>query len=84
MKKKFTKKLARKIADQSFCYMLDCVMGYSDSGYSLNTFGEEFEQNFEEDLEELGITATSKRLKIIVNYYDKRQAKATAIIESWF
>jgi hypothetical protein len=59
----FSKAIANKIALKSFGLVLDCLIGYSDSGYGLPSDGSEFEQNFEEDLEEMGITPTSKRIE---------------------
>ena len=45
-------KIAKQIAATSFGYVLDCILGYSDTGYAMSTDVSEFEQNFEEDLEE--------------------------------
>lgn len=71
MKSKFNKTIAKKIASNSFDYVLDCILGYSDSGYNLGTEAYEFHQNFEEDLVENSITITESRIKLISECYDK-------------
>jgi hypothetical protein len=70
MTNKFTKKIARKIANNSLVYVLDCLLGYDDSGYNLSSEGHQFETNFTEDLEALDITATPKRVEIITQIFD--------------
>ncbi len=67
----FSKEIAKTIADKSFSYVLDCIMGYSDSEYTLRSDAETFEQNFEEDLEALGINVTTYKIKVISAEYDK-------------
>ncbi len=81
---KFTKAIAKEIANRSFDDVLDCVLGRQDSDYSLGMTGEDFEQNFEEDLEEKGFVATESRLKAIAREYDKRVAKARHAIEKHY
>ena len=71
MKTRFTRKIAKEIAETSFGYVLDCILGYSDTGYDMGTDASEFEQNFEEDLEEKNIVITDLRIKIISEYYEK-------------
>jgi len=71
MKTRFNRTIAKDIAKTSFCYVLDCIMGYSDTGYDMGTEASEFEQNFEEDLEEKNIVITDNRIKIISEYYEK-------------
>lgn len=71
MKTRFNKTIAKEIAATSFGYVLDCILGYSDSGYDMSNEATEFEQNFEEDLEEKNIVITDKRIKIISEYYEK-------------
>lgn len=75
MEKKFTKKIAKEIAMTSFGYVLDCVLGYSDSGYTLEWDGEDFEQNFDEDLKELGLTSNERRIAIITKEFDLLKEK---------
>ncbi len=67
----FSKELAKSIADKNFGYVLDCILGYSDSEYTLKDDSETFEQNFEEDLEESGINVTTYKIKVISAQYDK-------------
>jgi hypothetical protein len=80
VKQKFTRKIAKEIAMTSFGYMLDCLIGNSDSGYSLTDDAEIFEQNFEEDLVAKNITVTERRIKIISEEYDNHCKKLIAII----
>lgn len=69
MKAEFNKTIAKQIADKNFSHTLDCIMGYSDAGYSLKDDADTFEQNFAEDLEEMGILVNDRRLKIISDCY---------------
>jgi hypothetical protein len=75
MKPNFTLKVAQDIADKSFGYTLDCLLGYSDSRYGLEEAGDDFEQNFIEDLEERGFVVTDNRIAIIKQEYDKMKDK---------
>ena len=75
MKTDFTRKIAKEIAHKSFDHVLDCILGYSDSGYELKSDVEIFEQNFEEDLQEKKIVVTERRIKICKEEYEKLQAK---------
>ena len=68
---KFNRTIAKDIAETSFGYVLDCILGYSDADYHMGTKASEFEQNFEEDLEEKNIVITDKRIKLIAEYYEK-------------
>lgn len=81
MKTRFNKTIAKRIAETSFGYVLECILGYSDSGYTLGTNAEDFEQNFEEDLEEKNIVITDKRIKIISEYYEKMRRDFVAKAE---
>lgn len=67
---RFTKRLINEIARRSFGYVLDCILGYSDSHYTFSTEVEEFYQNFEEDLLEKGITPTDYKVKKIGTAYE--------------
>lgn len=71
MKRQFSNKIAKDIAEKNFGHTLDCVLGYSDSMYTLSDDSSTFEQNFEEDLEEKGIKITPYRVKICCKYYDE-------------
>jgi hypothetical protein len=84
MKMKFTKKLAQDIAQYYINYILDCMLKYDDGGYSVTTDVDDFEQDFEEALEELGITPTPKRVEEIKVRYRKLQDKALKKIESLY
>lgn len=63
--KKFTNKIAQEVAQHQFNWTIGCVAGTDDPDYSLSTDVDEFEQNFEEILEEIGINPTPKRIKIL-------------------
>lgn len=69
--KRFTNKVAKEIASTSFGYMLDCVLGYSDSEYRFADSPEVFEQNFEDDLEGMGFTITAHKVEQIKIAYEK-------------
>ncbi len=66
----FSTAIANKIALRSFGLVLDCVLGYSDTGYELCAVGADFEQNYEEDLEQMGITPTAKRIAKCSDCFD--------------
>lgn len=68
----FTRKIAKEIADISFSYVLDCIRGFSDTGYDLGETGEDFEQNFEEDLESKGIKPSFSKVKMCKEEFDKK------------
>lgn len=65
-----TNKVVREIALKNFGHTLDCAMGYSDAGYSLQSKWDEFEQNFAEDLEERGFVVNNIRLQRIGKVYE--------------
>jgi hypothetical protein len=71
MSNTFTNKKAKDIAFKNFGHTLDCVLGYSDSGYSIKDEADSFDQNFEEDITELGVTPTDGRIKMVRDYYKK-------------
>lgn len=71
MKNQFNKKMAEEIANKSFAYTLDCVLGSSDPDYDLRDDASTFEQNFEEDLQERGIAITPYKIEMIKKCYDK-------------
>ena len=85
MKNKFSKKIAKEIARKSFAYTIDCVLGNGDSPeYTLRDEGSSFEQNFEEDLQERGITPTTYKIQIVNKCYDKMTGDCKKHIEKFF
>lgn len=80
--KKFTKKLAQEVAQHQFNWTLGCVIGTDDPDYGFETPIDEFEQNFEETLEEIGINPTPKRIEIIKTKYDNLVNKALKKLNS--
>jgi hypothetical protein len=83
MKNKFTKEIAKEIANNSLVFMLDCILGHDDSGYDLYSNVEEFEDNFTEELEELGIKVTKARLSTISKIYEKEATKIRKYVENF-
>ncbi len=81
MKPKFTKKLAKEIAQEQFNWTLGCMIGTDDPDYDLETDVDELEQNFEETLESIGINPTPKRLEEIKSQYQKLVYKAHIVFE---
>ncbi|MFA5153780.1 MAG: hypothetical protein WC554_14560 [Clostridia bacterium] len=75
MKNKFTKTIAKEIAQRQFVWTIGCTIGTDDPDYDLMDPIDEFEQNFTEDLEERNIIATPKRIEIINKYYEQKVQK---------
>jgi len=71
MKEKFTRRIAKEIAERQFDWTLDCVIGRQDPDFNFDSELHEFEQNFTEDLEEKNMIVTPNRIKIINEYYEK-------------
>ncbi len=70
-KQLFSKSVAKEIAHRSFGLVLDCILGYSDTGYGLPADGVDFDQNYEEDLVDMGITPTTRRIEQCGIEFDK-------------
>lgn len=68
--KVFTKKLAKEIAQKSLNLVIDCILGNSYMDYNLSTTAQTHQTNFEEDLEELGLTVTTSKINLIIEQYD--------------
>lgn len=81
-KRKFTYMVANHVAQISFDYTLDCILGHSDSDYNLGNTGEEFEQNFEEDLLKLGCVVNERRLRKCAEAYDRIRKKLEKHIQA--
>ena len=73
--KRFSQKIAKEKAQNQFDQTLDCVLGLQDPDYSLTDMVEKFEQNFEEDLEDMGFNPTPGKIKMINEQYEKLVAK---------
>ena len=84
MKNKFTKKIAKEIAQNQLDWTLDCILGIQDPDWNLETDISKFEDNFTEDLEEMNISATPARIKIINEYYQKLVDKAYKVINKLY
>lgn len=81
MTKKFSSKIAKDVAQHQFNWTIGCIIGTDDPDYFLFTDVEEFEQNFEETLEEIGINPTPKRIELIKKHYLKLNNKAILLLE---
>jgi len=79
---RFTKKIARKVIQKQIDHTIDSVIGITDPDYNLGMEGNEFEQNFTEDMEELNIVVTEKRMKICFEEYDKIRMRAIKYLQS--
>lgn len=79
---KFTKKLAKQIAQEQLNWTIGCVIGTDDPDYSIHTDKQEFEYNFTERLEELNINPTPKRVSEITNQYEKMRSKIFSYLEN--
>jgi hypothetical protein len=84
MKAKFTHKIAKEIAKNQFNWTLDCVIGRQDPDYGFETEKWEFEQNFEEELEQLNLCSCQEHLDIIYNYYKKLVDKVILKLEKMY
>lgn len=86
MKNKFTNKIAKQIAQNQFNWTIGCVIGTDDPDCNLYEDVNNFEQNFEENLEEMNINPTPKRLELIKKHYvllnNKAIEKLTKMIKT--
>ncbi len=78
---KFNQKIAKEIAQKQFDQTLDAVIGYTDPDYHLSDDIDEYEQNFEEDLQEKGINPTPIKIEAITIQYQKMKDKAIKSLE---
>lgn len=83
-KPQFNRKIAKQIAENSVCLVLDCILGISDYDYCLGTPSEIFEQNFEEDMQEIGINPTERRVRVCREEYDKIIAKIKKPLQKYY
>lgn len=81
---RFTTKIAKQIAQNNFDQTLDCVLGIQDPDYSLEMEAEEFEQNFEEHLEEMGFNPTPGKISAIAKQYEALRLKAIKSLEKLY
>ena len=74
--KRFNQKIAKEIAQKQLDHTLDCVLGNTDLDYHLSDDLSEYEQNFEEDLQERGINPTPVKIEAIKKQYQRMIDKA--------
>ena len=84
IKIRFSAKVAKRVAANSVAYVIDCILGHADSGYDLSTEAEEFEQNFEEDLDEMGIYPTPHKVGVVKKYYQLEIDKLKSYVDNWY
>ena len=68
---RFNQKVAKEIAQKQLDHTLDCVLGITDPDYHLSDDVSDYEQNFEEDLQEKGINPTHVKIEAINNQYKR-------------
>lgn len=73
---RFNQKIAKEIAQKQLDHTLDCVLGVTDPDYHLSDDISEYEQNFEEDLQEKGINPTPVKIEEINKHYKRMVDKA--------
>lgn len=73
---RFNQKVAKEIAQKQLDHTLDCVLGNTDPDYHLSDDISEYEQNFEEDLQEKGINPTPVKIEAINKQYQRMVDKA--------
>lgn len=78
---KFNKKTAKEIALNSIYSIRDSIVGVSDLDYSLGVSVDYFEQNFEDDLKEKGITPTERRIEVCREEFEKIRKKLISAID---
>ncbi len=69
--KRFNQKIAKEIAQKQMDHTIDCVLGVTDPDYHLSDEVSEYEQNFEEDLQEIGINPTPVKIEAINKHYSR-------------
>jgi hypothetical protein len=84
MKTRFNKKIARQVAEKSFDQMIDSILGRTDPYHDLETSIDEYEQDFTEDMEEMNIIATPKRIQVVNTIFEAKVNKAKAVIEKLY
>ncbi|HXR84302.1 MAG TPA: hypothetical protein VN722_08340 [Hanamia sp.] len=73
---RFNQKIANEIAQKQLDHTIDCVIGATDPDYHLSDDIGEYEQNFEEDLQEKGIHPTPVKIEAINKQYQRLVDKA--------
>jgi len=77
---RFNQKIAKEIAQKQLDHVIDCVLGITDPDYHLSDGISEYEQNFEEDLQERGINPTSSKIEAINKQYERLHDKVTKFL----
>ena len=80
-KLRFNASIAKAIATNQFGQTIDCIIGNSDPDYSLSDEIHVYEQNFEEDLQEMGINPTPVKIEQINIQYERLVKKAVEALE---
>ncbi|MES2428269.1 MAG: hypothetical protein V4560_14915 [Bacteroidota bacterium] len=79
--KRFNQKIAKEIAQKQIDHTLDCVLGVTDPDYHLSDPISEYEQNFEEYLQEKGINTTPVKIEAINKQYQRMVNRAISSLK---
>lgn len=79
---RFNQTIAREIAQKQLDHTIDCVLGVTDPDYHLSDEVSEYEQNFEEDLQDRGINPTSVKIESINKQYERMVNKITSFLKN--
>lgn len=78
---RFNQKIAKEIAQRQLDHTIDCVLGNTDPDYFLSDDVSEYEQNFEEYLQEKGINPTPVKIEAINRQYQRMVDKAVKLLK---
>lgn len=78
---RFNQKIAKEIAQKQLDHTIDCLLGNTEPDYHLSDDIAEYEQNFEEDLQEKGINPTPLKIENINKHYNRMIDKVTKALK---
>ena len=81
---KFNKTIANQIANITLDSLIFDLLESHDNDFSLAKSGEDYLQDFEEDLIKMGFKVTEGRLKSICDSYDKKLEKLKSSIKKHY
>jgi hypothetical protein len=80
---RFNQKIAKQIANNSMQHVVGGILGTDDPDYSLDDDISQFETNFEEDLQKMGINPTLSKIEKINIQFEKQRAKLIKYLENF-
>lgn len=80
---RFNQKIAKQIANNAIAWIIGGILGTDDQDVTLETPLWKWEQNFEEDLQELGINPTLGKIEKINIQFEKQKAKLIKYLENF-